>query len=96
MEFRNEKGKFWGGELEKKIKIQKIDEEIGVQKEKVQMELRDSKMVEEKKSEKIKENEREIGYIYKRREERISKQSQGIVGVVVREIMKKFLEEIIK
>lgn len=30
-------------------------------------------MVEEKKSEKIKENEREIGYIYKRREERISK-----------------------
>lgn len=82
--------------LAERITLSTIADKLGVSTATVSLALRDSPLVAEATRERIKEQAREIGYIYNRRAASLRTSRSDIVGVLVRDIVNPFFAEILR
>ncbi|MEM7300599.1 MAG: LacI family DNA-binding transcriptional regulator [Pseudomonadota bacterium] len=82
--------------MAERITLSTIADKLGVSTATVSLALRDSPLVAEATRERIKEQAREIGYIYNRRAASLRTSRSDIVGVLVRDIVNPFFAEILR
>lgn len=82
--------------MARKTTLSTIAEHLGVSTATVSLALRDSPLVAEATTHKIKKAAAELGYIYNRRAASLRTSRSGIIGVMVHDIMNPFFAEILK